>query len=315
MPRKDIKEIIMDYKNDSLNIEIENFKYFEIKEYDDHVELYIDNNLKFKVYRNSTVKTYDKSTIYAYKNSTIMAYDNSIVKAYSNSTVKAYGNSKIRAYDNSTVEAYGNSTVAAFDNSTVEAYGNSTVAAYDNSIVKAYNNSTAGAYSNSTVKAYNNSTVKVYDESTVKAYDSSIVIAFENSTVEAYDFSTVYKKSTKSIIKKDSVFVKIFEQVFKVPKKILVYKKLVNDRIAVLQLKRGQVFQSEFHKKCRTNKALVVAIESIDGKEKFNIGYSQYDETFVYKVGEVVSANYNENIKECSTGIHFFLNRDAAEIY
>jgi len=141
------------------------------------------------------------------------------------------------------------------------------------------------------------------------------VKAFENSKVEAYDFSTVYKKSTKSIIKKDTTFVKVFEQIFKVPKKMLVYKKLVNDRIAVLQLKRGQVFQSEFQKKCRTDKALVIAIESMDGKEKYNIGYSQYDETFIYKVGEVVSADYDENIEECSTGIHFFLSRDAAERY
>jgi len=94
-----------------------------------------------------------------------------------------------------------------------------------------------------------------------------------------------------------------------------VYKKLREDKIAILELKAGQVFQSEFQSKCRTNEALVIAIESIDGEEKFNIGYSKLDASFKYEVGQVVSTNYNKKIKECSRGIHFFLTRKAAEHY
>ena len=210
---------MMNYKNDKLNIKIENAEYFEIKELNDSVELYGNNILKFRIYSKSTVRAYDKSTIWAYSSSTIWAYDKSIVQAYN------------------------------------------------------------------------------------------------GSTVEAYEFSTVYQKSINTKITTINHFGAIIKQVFKVTKKMLVYKKLRDNKIAILELVRGQIFQSEFYDKCRTDRAKVISIESIDGEEKFDEGRSQHNSDFIYKVGETVSAEYDECISECSYGIHFFLTRKKTERY
>jgi len=290
----------MNYRNEKLNISIVNGNYFdEIRENDGYVSLIVDGVEKFRIYSNSIVRAYSNSTVKARDNSTVYARDNSTVEAWGNSTVKAWGNSTVEAWGNSTVEAWGNSTVKAWGNSTVEAWGNSTVR----------------AYSNSTVKAWGNSTVRAYFNSTVYARDNSTVEAWGNSTVRAYEFSCVYIKSTTAKIKTDNHFGAIIKQVFKTTKKTIVYKKLQNDRIAVLELEKGQVFQSENHDKCRTDHAKVLRIESLDGKTQFQDGISQRDSNFKYIVGETVSAEYDETIKECSTGIHFFLTREKAERY
>ena len=155
----------------------------------------------------------------------------------------------------------------------------------------------------------------VFSNSTVVAHDNSTVRAYGNSTVEACEFSCVRIKSTNANILTKNHFGAIIKQVFKTSKKTIVYKKLDNNRIAVLELEKGQVFQSENHDKCRTDKAKVLRIESIDGNTQYQDGISQYDDKFKYVVGEIVSSEYDEKIKECSTGIHFFLTREKAERY
>ena len=96
---------------------------------------------------------------------------------------------------------------------------------------------------------------------------------------------------------------------------MIVYKKLKDNLIAELELVRGQIFQSANHNKCRTDRAKVLKIRNIEKTETYNEGYSIHDESFKYVVGEMVEAPYNKNIKECSTGIHFFLNEKSAENY
>jgi hypothetical protein len=200
----------MNYKNDKLNIEIKNSKYFdEIKEYDNYVSLMVGGLEKFRILENSSVE----------------AYDNSIVRAWGNSIVRAWG----------------------------------------------------------------------------------------NSSVVAKEFSSVYIKSIHTKISTDNHFGAIIKQVFKTTKKTVVYKKLRDEKIAVLELTKGQIFQSENHDKCRTEYAKVLRIESIDGKEQFQEGCPQHDESFKYIVGEVVKSTYDEKIIECSDGIHFFLTREKAE--
>ena len=65
--------------------------------------------------------------------------------------------------------------------------------------------------------------------------------------------------------------------------------------------------------KCRTNKAKVI---SIDGdKTKGLTIASDHDTSFIYEVGktiEIEDFNLMYNV-ECSTGIHFFYNREDAE--
>ena len=71
-------------------------------------------------------------------------------------------------------------------------------------------------------------------------------------------------------------------------------------------------------KKCRCDKAKVLSITKIDGtSDGVDTVYSKYDETFAYKIGELVEVKDFDNNRwnECSTGIHFFLTRQEAVEY
>jgi len=65
-------------------------------------------------------------------------------------------------------------------------------------------------------------------------------------------------------------------------------------------------------RKCRASSAKVVALS--DGAE---VGYSSYDPTFAYRVGETVTPNvFDDDVRvECSSGIHFFITKAEAETY
>ena len=71
-------------------------------------------------------------------------------------------------------------------------------------------------------------------------------------------------------------------------------------------------------RKCRCDKAKVLSITKIDGtSDGVDTVYSIYDETFAYKIGELVEVkDFDDNRwNECSTGIHFFLTRQEAVEY
>ena len=71
-------------------------------------------------------------------------------------------------------------------------------------------------------------------------------------------------------------------------------------------------------RKCRCDKAKVLAIQNIDGTTAdVESVPSDYNHEFVYKVGEIVEEpNFNDNRwDECSEGIHFFINRQEAVDY
>ena len=71
-------------------------------------------------------------------------------------------------------------------------------------------------------------------------------------------------------------------------------------------------------RKCRCSKAKVIEIYNLDGTiaEKREVK-SNYDNSFVYKVGETVEVTeFDENRwKECAKGIHFFMQRKEAIDY
>ena len=71
-------------------------------------------------------------------------------------------------------------------------------------------------------------------------------------------------------------------------------------------------------RKCRCDKAKVLRILNLD-RTKADVSEvrSNYDESFIYKVGEVVSVdNFCEDRwNECSAGIHFFINFEEAVRY
>lgn len=69
--------------------------------------------------------------------------------------------------------------------------------------------------------------------------------------------------------------------------------------------------------KCRCDKAKVLSITNIKtGKEISEIA-SDYDKNFIYKVGKIVEVkDFDEDRwNVCSTGIHFFINKESAINY
>ena len=98
---------------------------------------------------------------------------------------------------------------------------------------------------------------------------------------------------------------------------IIGYKKCRNDTIVTLEIPKGAFVFSINNSKCRTNKAKVLDIIDIDSGLHIKEAYSEYDNNFVYKVGDSVTINdFNlaYNI-ECASGIHFFKTEEEAINY
>ena len=75
---------------------------------------------------------------------------------------------------------------------------------------------------------------------------------------------------------------------------------------------------SSASKKCRCDKAKVLEIQEIDGNiSDITKIRSDYDITFIYEVGKTVSVKdfCEDRWRECSQGIHFFINRQSAVEY
>ena len=95
------------------------------------------------------------------------------------------------------------------------------------------------------------------------------------------------------------------------------FKKAMN-RIVKLEILSDAKRSSATSRKCRCDKARVVAIENIDGLEsRIKEVSSNYDKEFIYRVGEIVSVkDFDENRwNECAPGIHFFITREEAVRY
>ena len=95
------------------------------------------------------------------------------------------------------------------------------------------------------------------------------------------------------------------------------YKKASN-KIVVLEIPADAKRSSATTYKCRCDKAKVLRIEELDGTiSDVAEVKSDYNPNFIYKVGEVVSVDdFDENRwNECSTGIHFFIDKEIARIF
>jgi hypothetical protein len=70
-------------------------------------------------------------------------------------------------------------------------------------------------------------------------------------------------------------------------------------------------------RKCRCDKAKIIGLEFFGKHEGENIAYSKFDARFEYHVGEEISVPFFDENRwnECSTGIHFFINRKEALQY
>jgi len=89
------------------------------------------------------------------------------------------------------------------------------------------------------------------------------------------------------------------------------WKKLRNGVIAKLMIPEYAKRSHAFGRKCRAEFAEVLELHGAE------VGYSQHDSTFVYRVGDVIKPDsWSENWQEeCANGIHFFITRLEAENY
>ena len=88
--------------------------------------------------------------------------------------------------------------------------------------------------------------------------------------------------------------------------------------IIKLRIPENAKRSSSTSRKCRCNKANVLEIYNLDGTvAQERICQSIYDCEFTYEVGKTVEVDdFDENrLDECSTGIHFFMNRQEAIDY
>ena len=87
--------------------------------------------------------------------------------------------------------------------------------------------------------------------------------------------------------------------------------------ICKLEIPASARRSSSLGSKCRADKAKVLEIRSISDGCKFKAAASQWDPSFIYRVGEYVSVdNFDENrYNECAPGIHFFIDKQAALDY
>ena len=98
----------------------------------------------------------------------------------------------------------------------------------------------------------------------------------------------------------------------------IAFKKVRGNYIVELLIPEDARRCSATSRKCRCDKAKVLSITKIDRtSDDVDTVYSMYDETFAYKIGELVEVKVFDDNRwnECSTGIHFFLTRQEAVKY
>ena len=90
--------------------------------------------------------------------------------------------------------------------------------------------------------------------------------------------------------------------------------KKANGNIVELRIPLDAKRSSATGRKCRASKAIVVSITTIDGGPARNEVRSDFDSSFVYRVGETVEVqNFDENRwNECAPGIHHYITREEA---
>jgi hypothetical protein len=101
--------------------------------------------------------------------------------------------------------------------------------------------------------------------------------------------------------------------------KLTVFKKVQGDIILTLEIPEdARRVQVQGSRKCRAEKALVVAAHELDGTPASGIKfYSLYEPRFVYEVGKMAKVGYFDTSQytSCGAGIHFFMTRGAAKRY
>ena len=96
------------------------------------------------------------------------------------------------------------------------------------------------------------------------------------------------------------------------------FKRCRDSLIVELEITDDSLRCSATGRKCRCSKAKVISITNLNGTPaNVNVAHSIKNYDFIYKVGEIVEAkDFDTNRwNECSTGIHFFTDRNSAVNY
>jgi hypothetical protein len=109
----------------------------------------------------------------------------------------------------------------------------------------------------------------------------------------------------------------VFDQTLIVPQEgdLIVWKKLCFGVLAKLKIPDGVPRHNATGRKCRAERAVVLAYENLSGNQS---PMSIYDDRFVYPAvgGTVIAKNYDpDRWNECAGGIHFFITKGEAEAY
>ena len=90
--------------------------------------------------------------------------------------------------------------------------------------------------------------------------------------------------------------------------------KKADGKIVELVIPADAKRSSSTSRKCRASKAVVVSITELDGTPAGDEVCSDYDSSFVYRVGETVEVQrFDENRwNECAPGIHHYITREEA---
>ena len=94
--------------------------------------------------------------------------------------------------------------------------------------------------------------------------------------------------------------------------------KMAGGKIVKLLIPEDAQRSSAAGRKCRCDKAIVLAIQNLDGTGTgIDSVPSSRDKDFIYKIGEtVIVPDFCKNrFQECAAGIHFFINRQEAVEY
>jgi len=97
----------------------------------------------------------------------------------------------------------------------------------------------------------------------------------------------------------------------------IAWKKCAEGRLVKIFIYKDSKRSSATTNKCRTDKAKVLSIVDIDTGEHYKEAFSNFDLSFIYRVGEIVKVDdFDEDrFNECSPGIHFFIDKEAAINY
>lgn len=90
--------------------------------------------------------------------------------------------------------------------------------------------------------------------------------------------------------------------------------KKADEKIVELRIPADAKRLSATGRKCLASKAVVISITTLEGDPAGNEVRSDYDRSFVYRVGETVEVqNFDENRwNECAPGIHHYITREEA---